>query len=111
MKHLTPFLAMRAAYSATLRASRDARLSRDAARKAAESAISAAILVHQERCKTCKCGDEIQAASDAYDKTVKEAHDHYDRTRKYASNSISKSRKARYALDAASCNERDHLSA
>lgn len=99
---------MRSAYEATLRASRDARASREAARKAAHSAISAAILAYQERCKICKCADEIQAASDAYDKAITQAHDHYDQACKYTSTSISKARKARYALDATGLNGSDH---
>ena len=118
MKRLTPFLAMRAAYDATLLASRDARLSRDAARKAAHSGIAAAIKEHERRMFLCdgyswdiagsrprKVGDEIKAASDAYDKAVKEARDHYERVRKYAATATSKTRKARYALDAASHNK------
>jgi hypothetical protein len=116
MKRLTPFLAMRAAYDATLLASRDARLSRDAARKAAHSGIAAAIKEHERRMFLCggyswesggsrNVGGEIKAASDAYDKAVKEARDHYDQARKYALTATSKTRKARYALNAASHNK------
>jgi hypothetical protein len=124
MKRITPFLSMRAEYDAILIASRDARLFRDAARKAARSAIAAAIKEFERRMFLCdgyswdiagsrprKVGDEIKAASGAYDKAVKEARDHYDRVRKYAATATSKARKARYALDAASYNESDHPTA
>ncbi len=95
---------MRAEYDAILIASRDARLSRDAARKAARSGIAAAIKDY-ERSRPRKVGDEIKAASDAYDKAVKEARDHYDQACKYAATATSKARKARHALDAVSHNK------
>lgn len=101
-------LTERAAYDAALRASRDAQASRDSAYKAAHSAITAAILAYQQRCKISKCGDEIKAASDAYDKAVDESHNYYQRACKYANKLISKSRKAQYALNSATRNKSDY---